>query len=360
MKRYEDVKPLCEYIAENHSDSDLAIKARASVAGADILLGNDAAAQAGVDALIRDFAEDPELAGMLWKLGNISCEGGKYDRAAELYQYVIDNWPKTEHEMRAKTGIAKLNISLGNDANAQAAIDSLIADFNDHPALPEAIFQVGHGYYTKARLKEKDGLDDKAKEYYRKAITVWEKIINKLPPSATTPQAYYCSAVCYSQELGEYQKGIDYYQQIVDNWPHYQYAWHAQFFVGKYYEKLRNSGSIPDSEANPKIEQAYQAVIEKYPDSKSTPSAALYLGRINFNRKQWVEAAYYFELFLQKSDNNQSLRYVVSPLGQAYEKMGEADSAIAVYREFIATAEPADRLVQTIAARLEKLEGVEK
>jgi len=101
-------------------------------------------------------------------------------------------------------------------------------------------------------------------------------------------------------------------------------------------------------------------VIENYPDSKSAPNAALNLGRINFNKKQWDGAAYYFELFLQKSDNNQALRYVVSPLGQTYEKMGETDSTIVVYRIFIATAEPGDRLVKTITDRLEELEGATK
>jgi tetratricopeptide (TPR) repeat protein len=61
MKRYKDAKRLCEYIAENHPDSDVAIKARTSVAAADILLGNYAAAQAGADAVIRDFAKDPRV-----------------------------------------------------------------------------------------------------------------------------------------------------------------------------------------------------------------------------------------------------------------------------------------------------------
>jgi len=190
--------------------------------------------------------------------------------------------------------------------------------------LPEAILYVGHGYYTKARLKEKDGLDDEAKEYYRKAITVWERVITDLPPSTgTSPEAYYVSAVVYSQELGDYLKGIDYYQKVVDSWPDYTFAWHAQFFVGKYYEKLRNSGVIPESEANSKIEQAYKAVVENYPDSKSVPNAALRLARINFERGQRVEAVMYYEIFL-------------------------------------ATANPNDPRLKSIEARLEELKGEEK
>lgn len=189
------------------------------------------------------------------------------------------------------------------------------------PGLSEAILQVGHGYYTKARLEEKDGLDEKAKEYYQKAITVWERIITDLPASTgTSPEAYYCSAVVYSQELGDYLKGIDYYQKVVDNWPDYTFAWRAQFFVGMYYEKLRNSGNVPESEVIPKIEQAYQSVIEKYPDSKSVPYAALKLGYLNLKRGQRAEAVMYYELFL-------------------------------------ATADPGDSRIKNVKARLEKLKG---
>jgi len=68
--RYEDVKLLYEYIAEIHPDSDFAIKARTWVVDSDIRLGNDEAAQADIDVLIRDFAENAELPGMLWKLAD--------------------------------------------------------------------------------------------------------------------------------------------------------------------------------------------------------------------------------------------------------------------------------------------------
>ena len=69
---------------------------------------------------------------------------------------------------------------------------------------------------------------------------------------------------------------------------------------------------------------------------------------------KWVEAAYYFELFLQKSDSNRALRSVVSQLGQAYEKMGEAELAMSVYRRFISTAEPEDSRMESAAISLEE------
>ena len=62
------------------------------------------------------------------------------------------------------------------------AIDNLIADFNDHAGLPTAVFVIGEEYYYKAVfLRQNEGLYEEAKEYYRKTLAVWERIIMELP-----------------------------------------------------------------------------------------------------------------------------------------------------------------------------------
>ena len=218
------------------------------------------------------------MAGMLCKLGNISCEGGKYDRAAELYQYVIDKWPKTEHEMLAKTGIAKLNISLGNDAAVEATIDSLIADFNDHPRLPWAVLFIGEEYYNEAWRNKNKGLVAESEENFQKANAVWERIIMELPPSPITPEAYFLSAESFRQ-LDELVKAAEYYQKVVDNWPDFKYSWHAQFLVARIYKILKSSGAMSESEANPKIKAAYERILKDYPNSSAVHDAHKWFNR---------------------------------------------------------------------------------
>jgi tetratricopeptide (TPR) repeat protein len=165
MKRFEDVKRICEYIAQNHPGSDFAIKARASVAAADLLLGNDEATQAGIDAVIRDFAKDPKLAETLWKLGKVSNNQGKYDLSRQLWQRTFETDPQGPLAMQAKAGVAGMEILLGNDAAAQASIDRLIADFHDHPTLPQTLFRIGEEYYNKASQMENKGLKTES-DYY--------------------------------------------------------------------------------------------------------------------------------------------------------------------------------------------------
>jgi tetratricopeptide (TPR) repeat protein len=362
-QHYERVKgnlekalELHRYNVEHFSSDIYAMWSQVELVYSHIRDGNEAGADEAFGKLLTLFAEQPTLPKEIYQVGDEYAKALRYDKAELLYRYVIANWPGGEYEMWARTGIIKLDIYLGNDANVQPALDELIADFNDQPALPEAVFVVGEQYYNQAFSDMNEGLSAEAANNFQKTVAVWEKIIQQLPASAAyTPRFYYITAVVYSQELSQYTKGIEHYQSIVDDWPDYEFAWHAQYFIGMYYERLLKSGGIEESDALQKIEQSYIAVVENYPDSKSAPHAALDLGRINFNREQWIEAAYYFELFLQKSDNNQVLRYTVSPLGQAYEKMGETDSAAQLYVEFIETADPNDPLIKTISSRLAEL-----
>jgi len=189
--------------------------------------------------------------------------------------------------MWVKTGIARLNIALGNDAAVEKTIDILIADFNDHPELPTAIFILGEEYYNKAFNTKGDpnSPDARPEEYYRKALAIWERIIKELPPSAAyTPLAYYSVAVCHC-DLGEYEKAINYCRKVVGNWPDCTRASHAQFLIAHCYEKLEKSGRIPTSEAAAQIRQACEKLLANYPDSQMTMGAYKLLKRYEVSKQ---------------------------------------------------------------------------
>ena len=180
-----------------------------------------------------------------------------------------------------------------------------------------------------------------------------------MPVSATTPQVFYTSGILYAAQLGEYEKGIEYFQKIVDTWPGYEFAWHAQFYVGQYYERLKHSGAIPDAEADPKIEQAYKAVLDSYPASMSASHAAMRLGQISSEKGQWSDAATYLEIFL-KMNQGGTPSLVLGALdsaGRACERLGQVDKAKDRYEMFIQIAEPSDPRLKNVKLRLEQLQG---
>jgi TolA-binding protein len=157
---------------------------------------------------------------------------GEYEKAIECCQNLLANWPNSNHAMRCQVGIAKLNALLGNDAAAQAAIERSIDRFSDHPGLPMAIFRIGGEYYIKACHKEIKGSVTEAKDYFEKALAVLEKIIKEFPSSDTTAHAHYLGADCY-RRLGQYQKALEYYQEIVVNWPDCGFVEHVKSLISR-------------------------------------------------------------------------------------------------------------------------------
>jgi len=425
--KFEESQKLFKYIVDNMPDSDLAIRAQGWVAGCDMKIGNYTAANQEIDTLMKDFADNPQLtrviyklAGQYWYAGryedsgrlyqsvlerdpesdlavlakgwitglelilgdSISCQDfietikkgyagqsqlvlgwilyfnahgcwdvGKYKEARELYKYIADNLPESNRFMRAKACAAGADLILGNYAAAQQAIDSLITDFNDHPDLPTAVSYIEEGYYI--RILEAES--PRSEDYYREPVEVWEKVTEKFPDFFyDDPDLYYFIADCY-HHLGKYEKAIEYFQEVIDNFPQHEVAATAQFQIAQEYGSLRDAGLIPESEAILKIEQAYQAVVEKYPYSGAVRDAAIRLGLLDFKKGQWLEAIQYFELALKKSKENRKPVHILYPLGRVYEELGQLDKAAQVYNQFITAVPPFDPRIEKVKFRLEQL-----
>jgi len=315
-------------------------------------------AMAEIDKFINTYRDKPELSAFVYDFGARAdwINGFEPNNLTKrIYNKVIEEFPQSPQVINSRMSLSRMSITgfidSNDDPNAFAAIDNLINDFNNCPDLPMAVSLIGENYYAKGLRMQNEGLKTLAAENYEKSIIVREIIIQQLPFSELTPRAYYFAGVLYSHYLEQYQKGIEYFQKVVDNWPDYQFAWNAQFFIGFYYEILRNSGSISESEANPKIEEAYQAVVEKYPYSEPAGHVALKLGWMYFKEEQWHQAIKYFEFFIDKFPDQ--LGTVVWPLGQSYEKTGQTETAIDFYRAFIELSDPCDPQVKTVKARLE-------
>ena len=194
-------------------------------------------------------------------------------------------------------------------------VDALVADFND---LPKVLCIIGEEYGIKASELKSQGLETEAKEYFQKAVSVWERVIQEFPDCDIIPRAY--------------------------------------LSVANYYEKLIELGAVTKPEATPKIEYACQVITENFPGSKYVKPAALKLGQINFEKGQWLKATQYWELSLGKyTEKKYRPHHILYPLGRAFEELGRLEEAGQVYNEFIQTTYPGDPRVERVRARLENL-----
>jgi len=342
LGKYESALELYRYVVETWPDSEYAMGSVVSIAGLNIELGNETAAQAALDKLIADFHTYRD------------CR--KYDKAKELYKYVADTWPQAEHALDSQTSLAKLYIRLGDDPNTQAAIDKLLAEFAErpeltavlreiaerceraesyeqakdiyseiifqspnsaearqaeidvrkveiiqllhkgddeavreaiekfiseckgHPYLPEAIFHVAGRYWQKGLEYQAQELYEKAQENFSKYLSICERLIKEFGDNYIIPYIHYFSA--YScREQGDYKKAVQYFRDVVSNWPQFKYAGSAQFHVGHCYKILMQKGDISEAEANAKIREAYENVLDKYPNCNFADTAVIWLNR---------------------------------------------------------------------------------
>jgi tetratricopeptide (TPR) repeat protein len=280
--RYEESRWLYQYVVDNWPQADYAMWSQKSLAASNMRLGDDPNADAAIEKLLANYSEHKQIANAVNMLADECSMLKKYDRAFELYKYVIDYRPEDESAMRSEMEIAETNvlslIESGDNTAAQEALDIFIADFNGHPALPEAVFMVGEQYYNLAFKNENKGLAAESEDNFQKTIAIWERIITELPPSGETPRAYYFSAVCY-RRMDQYEQAIEYYQKVVSDWPDYERVWNAQFLIAQCFDKLARLGSIPKADAAPIIRQACEKVIINYPNSKAVNAAINLLKR---------------------------------------------------------------------------------
>jgi len=277
-RKYEKANQLYQYVIDNWPKAEHALWSQADLIKSYLALADDPNAQEAVDKLLTNFNDNPFVARAIHDTAWEYRKLGNYGRANELDQYVIDHWSADVQVMWAKMDMAKTDIWLGNYAAAEKTIDILIADFNDQPELATAIFMLGEQYYNKAFQFENESREAEAKEHFRKAIAIWERIINELPRSSMTPQAYYFSAECYHR-LAQYEKAIGYYEKIVALWPDYEYAWNAQFMVACCLEHLVQAKEVPLAEGTEKIRQACLKVLNNYPNCVASGPAKGMLSR---------------------------------------------------------------------------------
>lgn len=280
-RKFHRARALHRYNVEHFPKQKYAMWSQVEMIKSCIRGGYLQAADALYEKLLSTFVLQPTLATEICRVADTYLAAGNLDKAQKLYTYVLDRSPDNQQILWAKAGKIKLDIARGDETTVQADMDNLVADFNKHPGLPEAVFSIGEQYRNLALSERRKagpgkGLTDKAMNQYNKALAVWERIIKELPSSIITARAYHMAAECY-RNLGQYDKMVQYCDELLKNWPDYGYPGQIQYMVGHTYEYLKRSGLIPASEAEPKIKAAYEEILQKHPGSPAARAARTWL-----------------------------------------------------------------------------------
>lgn len=402
FQEYQKARNLYQHVLNNWPDHTYAMWSQVGLIQIDDLLGSAGAVETAVETLVGDYTNHEDIPAAVCNIAQHYHRLAKYQEAKYCYQYTIANWPDHEYAAWARQGLAELyaaeptdtpderfemlaqidqaksNIAQGDPNAAQAVIDILLTDHPGNPRLPEAIYDIAkhcvdsavyemgadlHQYVLQmwpdhpkviwARMGLAESYAALGNAEAAKGTT--NQMLASLPQTDPfKPDAVWTAAHVYFQ-LQNYEQAIQYFQQILDDWPDCKYAWSAQSWIGECYEKLKSTGSFPQPQADPLIETAYCKVIENHPNCPLIGHASLKLAYLTAEQTRWPEATAYFELFIEATPDDIRVPYVLYDLGRAYENANEPNLAISSYAQFIEATDPNSPIAEELKARFPQL-----
>jgi TolA-binding protein len=365
-ERHEEEKAVYQRIIQNYPDCPYADRARIGFAKANVqllIMSQDCnGAKQALDKLIADFSKHPDLPESLLWIAERYAWSDRYEEAKSVHQKIIEDFPDSSFVEGAELGFSRadvLSLMMSKKyEKAEEAFDKLFTDFNSHPDFPRALLAIGEQCCNQG-ISKYDIDPNQAKYLFGSVVKLSDLLINELPDSPLVPEACRGAGYCYFR-LGKPQDSIPYFQKVINDYPQHEYTWSAQCWIGDCYEQLKISGDMAEPNATAQMEAAYQAVIEKYPNCPSVGHACLKLAELYFSENAPADAAYYLEMFVEKRPyDHPQVPKALYDLAGAYEQIGELDLAAETYKRFL-KADPNNRLVESVKAKLEKLEGANK
>jgi tetratricopeptide (TPR) repeat protein len=257
-----------------------------------ICIGDDMGAQTATDKLIADFSSHNDIAKWLGHIGNIYHRLDKFEKSREICTLVVQRWPQNEEAMESQKFVALSCIALGDDAGARAAVDKLVAQFSGNLNLRNAMYEIGVQLQLRGYRLDKDTFTEASRECFRTAVGLFEKVVSDFPTASflitrhqnTTSAEACCYAGDAYSRLEDPIRSLACFQKVLDNYPAYVFAWHAQFMVGRNYEKMEELGLMSKTEADPKIKAAYEQLLEKYPTCQAARYSQEWLDQYNSSK----------------------------------------------------------------------------
>jgi TolA-binding protein len=282
---------IANYTLATWPENDWAVWAERDLATVAIERGDDPNTQAAVDRLAVDYADRKDTPAALTFLADQCFELDKFGQADQIYKYICDHWPGDKQAVLAGANRARVRIATGDDTAAEALFQKVVADYPNHPDLPNAILLVGQGYFERALafIKEastvtEEGYQKKVPEaaqiQLRKALAKWGPLTTDVSvsntPSALEAQHY--TILAYYQ-LDEYQNVLEHCAKLMDKWPDSERTRQVYPLMAKVYRQQIREGKIPEEEGLAATEQIRNRLLERYPDSPAAGPARKALER---------------------------------------------------------------------------------
>jgi len=266
------------------------------------------AAEAELWELLDKYSRDKELAAGMHEIVEEYRNVGAYDTGRELFGWLLENCQQGDKTMlELQVGVVLQSIKLGEPNKADAAVQKLIADYNDNQNLAKGVFQIGEeDFYASDYLKTIELLELIQTDYSHSGF----------PARSELP---FVLATCY-EHVKEYDRAIEQYKQTIEEYPKSRYAPWAPYQIGWIYAYVKKDYG--------KAIYWFQQQIELYPDDEYNPGTLFHMGVTYVHKLQdYEKGAEIFQRYVEEYPDRVDLWGSLSNLALCYEKLGDIEEA---------------------------------
>ena len=246
----ETIRAICQGLLDQSPQSAGALWLQMGVALSSSYLGDDEALDAAVQNLAVNFPSDRRGAEAFGQIAWSYHKQKKYQRAIELYQYVVDNRPGDDRAIFSQRGLVYVHLSLDDEDAASDAVDGLLRDFSQSPYLAECVVTIARKYLNAKKYEMAHDLYDYVINSWPNTEYVFESQVELVITDIA--MGNYQNAEDKTQELltdfaederlaecvvtiakkflnaKKYVKAHDLYDYAINSWPATQYAFRSQ------------------------------------------------------------------------------------------------------------------------------------
>ena len=202
-----------------------------------------------------------------------SDDGASVGRSISNYRRFIKNNPASPLSAKAQFRIAELYESTGNESKAFDAYQTLITQYPDTQDFEKAVGRqvvIANEYLGGKRISFL-GLPivpgtDRAEEMFA-------SIVKNAPFSKNAPIAQFNLGVTYERQ-GKLKEASNAYQAVLDRYPNSAIADDALYQIGYIYMRVGETGRSQDLSALVSSKNTFEDFVLQYPSSEKTPQAS--------------------------------------------------------------------------------------
>ncbi len=256
---------------------------------------------------IQTYSDAPQVEQAFYKLGQCFLQMEEFKKIAETYREMLERFADSAFRSTALFWIAYEADRGKRPEEAMASYETLLQDYPKSQYASEARLRLAMLYYEKEEAQQ-------AADLFRTLIDAPE------PPKSMEPSVYFWTGATLAG-LGQYENAIAVYQRLVERFPRQDFVEETTYEIANCYYHLQDWA---------RAAEYYEQATREFPEGSFTDRATLGRARVDLQENRPAMAVQRLETILSSPEPAVAAQAGLC-LGDAYERTGELDKAIAAY-----------------------------